>query len=290
MRKLQLLFCITFILYSLFANAQDIFKQHGFSKESLTLSDGRYKEFFNNDEVVQIGTVLLNTKTNKVVAFVKQETDTTYRAELSSRWLSIDPLARKYPQVSPYVYCLNNPIIFIDPDGQKVVYAEGVSAEFKKAFGQAVQYLNEKGAGGMLQSLEKSDVVYILTSSEGMSSFKFQSKEIKWDPNLGVTTNEGQTMSPTAVLNHEIDHANQFDKKPDEYKKDRVRGTDAQYDSKEERRVITGSEQETAKKLGEIKEGEVTRKDHAGTAFPTKGPISTEGKYEIIVKPEKEKK
>jgi hypothetical protein len=43
------------------------------------------------------------------------------------------------------------------------------------------------------------------------------------------------------------------------------------------------------KKLGEIKEGEVTRKDHAGTAFPTKGPTSTEGKYEIIMKPEKEK-
>jgi len=140
----------------------------------------------------------------------------------------------------------------------------------------------------MLQSLEKSDVVYTITSSKGNSSFNFQSKEIKWDPNLGVTTNEGQTMSPTAVLNHEVDHANQFDKKPDEYKKDRVHGTDAQYESKEERRVITGSEQETAKKLGEIKEGEITRKDHAGTPFPTKGPTTTEGQNEIIVKPENE--
>jgi hypothetical protein len=100
-------------------NAQDIFKQHGFSKEPLTLSDGRYNEFFNNDEVVQIGTVLLNTKTNKVVAFVEEDTvKTSYLAEFSSRWLSIDPLARKYPQISPYVYVSNNPVNAIDPDGK----------------------------------------------------------------------------------------------------------------------------------------------------------------------------
>ena len=81
-------------------HAQTIFKKYGFNKAPLTLSEGKYKEFFNNDEVVQIGTALLNTKTNKVVAFVEEDTmKTTYLAEFSSRWLSIDPLARKYPQI-----------------------------------------------------------------------------------------------------------------------------------------------------------------------------------------------
>lgn len=36
------------------------------------------------------------------------------------RWLIPDPLAEKYPNISPYVYCLNNPINNIDPDGMEV--------------------------------------------------------------------------------------------------------------------------------------------------------------------------
>lgn len=34
------------------------------------------------------------------------------------RWSSVDPLAGKYPGYSQYVYVLNNPIRYIDPDGR----------------------------------------------------------------------------------------------------------------------------------------------------------------------------
>jgi RHS repeat-associated protein len=34
-----------------------------------------------------------------------------------SRWFVIDPLAEKYYSVSPYVYCLNNPLKYVDPTG-----------------------------------------------------------------------------------------------------------------------------------------------------------------------------
>ena len=37
-----------------------------------------------------------------------------------SIWLSVDPMSDMYPGLSPYVYCANNPVRLVDPDGRDV--------------------------------------------------------------------------------------------------------------------------------------------------------------------------
>ena len=39
---------------------------------------------------------------------------------LLSIWLSVDPMSDKYPSLSPYVYCANNPIKLVDPNGEEI--------------------------------------------------------------------------------------------------------------------------------------------------------------------------
>ena len=146
-----------FISVSLFVcsiHAQDIFKEHGFEKETLTLSKGKYKEVFSNDEVVQIGSVLLNTKTNKIVEFLDEEIEvSSFKAEHSSRFLTIDPLAEKYYSISPYAYCNNNPIMYIDPTGMDYELSFA-NDEVKKYF---EQIMNKQLEGQFTVDLKKND-------------------------------------------------------------------------------------------------------------------------------------
>ena len=43
-----------------------------------------------------------------------------YDSDILTGWLSVDPLADKYPSLSPYAYCAWNPVKLVDPDGRDV--------------------------------------------------------------------------------------------------------------------------------------------------------------------------
>jgi len=133
------LFLTAILLFVLgFAQAQNDYnpwKKYGYiPPKALTLSDGKYQEFFDADTIVQIGSVVFNTVTNEVVAFIKYDTtysEATIEPHIISRWLSPDPLAQERPSWTPYNFCSDNPINRIDSDGRLddiVITGEGNSS------------------------------------------------------------------------------------------------------------------------------------------------------------------
>ena len=81
---------------------------------------GEKEEFHDQETIVEIGEVLFNTKTNEVVGFVNgADSLIELKPELQS--MSIDPHCEKYYSISPYAYCMNNPVKYIDPNGKDAV-------------------------------------------------------------------------------------------------------------------------------------------------------------------------
>jgi hypothetical protein len=102
------------------------FVKYGDSSKVLTISNGKFQEVFYYDSIVRVGSVVLNIKQRKISHFISRDTiplEATLEPEVVSRWLSPDPLAAKYPYLTPYNFTTNTPLIFIDPDGQDIVPA-----------------------------------------------------------------------------------------------------------------------------------------------------------------------
>ena len=72
-----------------------------------------------------------------------------YYNPATALWLGVDPLASKYPSVSPYVYCHSNPINRIDPDGR---------ADFYKRDGE--YFGNDGNDDGKIYLLNENENIY----------------------------------------------------------------------------------------------------------------------------------
>ena len=163
-------FFITFFALILrgVTTAQNPFESIGKTAKVLTLSNGKYQEIFPNDTLVPIGSVMYNTITGKVVAFLTRDTmyaEYNLEPELVSRWLSPDPLGAKHPENSPYVYVSNSPIIQIDPDGQDgIVVIDKVNKILTVTAIYYVQNIDSKVKGLSGQSYTSDQIKEMQTS------------------------------------------------------------------------------------------------------------------------------
>jgi len=82
------------------------------------------------------------------------------------RWFAVDPLAEKYNSCSPFAYCANNPIVFIDPDGMRIKWGD-MSKEDKKLLKNEIRSWKKssKDFKTSWRNLRKSDYTYTLKSS-----------------------------------------------------------------------------------------------------------------------------
>ena len=76
--------------------------------------------------------------------------------ELMTMWLSVDPMADKYPNMSPYNYCAGNPVKLVDPDGREIDVSglsEAMQQRLVNCFWE-ITGLNLKVENGLLISIQ----------------------------------------------------------------------------------------------------------------------------------------
>jgi len=56
----------------------------------------------------------------------------------------VDPLAEIYPHITPYAYCLNNPVRLVDPDG---MFASEIEANTFVIDNEMIGYVDQREDG-----------------------------------------------------------------------------------------------------------------------------------------------
>ena len=125
-------------------------------------------------------------------------------APLLPLWDRVDPLVERYYGVSPYVYCANNPVTFVDPDGRNPIYNSkgiflGTSSE--GFTGQIYIYTG-------IEQLDFSshDMAYWTGMSEEPAGYEFYFKT--YDEVEKAYEGDALMNFELNVLNHLISHFN----------------------------------------------------------------------------------
>ncbi len=116
-----------------------------------------------------------------------------YMADIG-RWGSVDPLAEKYYSISPYVYCANNPIFYVDPNGKEIDISELMkNSDHAKAF---IQFAGTKEGIGFLNNFA-SKGQKLSYDGKVFYEAKEAGKYDKAGVNLNYSVGKGKTESNT---------------------------------------------------------------------------------------------
>ena len=95
-----------------------------------------------------------------------------YDSDLSGLFLSVDPMADKYPSISPYAYCAWNPLKLVDPDGMDTVFVNRDGSEQERRKGGNSTFINVNNSW---QEVPMPSVIKERTQShEGTSCEEYQ--------------------------------------------------------------------------------------------------------------------
>ena len=131
--------------------------------------------------------------------------------ELMTMWLSVDPMADKYPSVSPYAYCAWKPIKLVDPDGMEVEYSS-FGDWLRVSFARLVS----KDFNSKYKILKASEETYVFNGvsekelGEGRGG-EFTTDGGKLIINYRLKGKESEGDNCFVNLLHETEHAIQFE-------------------------------------------------------------------------------
>jgi RHS repeat-associated protein len=109
-------------------------------------------------------------------------------------WTTQDPLAEKYYSISPYVYCMNNPIKSVDFDGRLVIFINGMNFDGR---GGTANYWNGFDTK-IMEHLKDSNPHYIDGSLGGISGLVLNGNFLSF-ARKDIGEFEGMLQAPSIV-------------------------------------------------------------------------------------------